>query len=493
MDGWYVLEASAPHRCRMPVRDNALPVAVAAGESLAADYFRGWLSYRALFGQWFLRLWWTARPPESLWEVDRVAARGECLLAVGPLDEVVVELRHTVDGVPHRYRIARRVAPDSSSRTVRFGLGHAVTARADEVFDVDAAAELFCAYYRTGTVPSVEYVLRELDSPDVLTDFGAQTHVLTVEYDQLRPVLATVADGEFAKVLQEFDVDAGFAVLVLSPLPPGRTWAELAGDEATGTEEFVQAAGSGGRYLVEWRKWDGDDYRVFVIGRHATSPAESLTESMRRLGVLGEEIRALRVSMDRTVDSINVQAVELASVADFPEIKSAEIVYSEPTTALEYPEPTTAPLPVTEAAEIRHSDPTIARGHPEPTTAPLPITEAAEIRQSEPTIAPPPMTEVAPIFYSEPSLAPPTAHDSANSAVLQPGPIDEPLAPDPADASPHHPSTEDIPITFDGHLQHVHPNEVFTPAEVDLLLVHYTRTGTLPDRGYSYREITLDS
>ncbi|MFI7003173.1 hypothetical protein [Nocardia sp. NPDC050175] len=329
MDGWYVLEASAPHRCRMPVRDNALPAAVAAGESLAADYFRGWLSYRALFGQWFLRLWWTARPPESLWEVDRVAARGECLLAVGPLDEVVVELRHTVDGLPHRYRIARRVAPDSSSCTVRFGLGHAVTARADEVFDVDAAAELFCAYYRTGTVPGVEYVLRELDSPDVLTDFGAQTHVLTVEYDQLRPVLATVADGEFAKVLHEFEVDAGFAVLVLSPLPSGRTWTELAGDEATGTEEFVQAAGSAGRYLVEWRRWDGEDYRVFVIGRHAAS---------------------------------------------------------------------------------------------------------------------------------------------------QPG---------------HLPT--DIPITFDGHLQHVHPDEVFTPAEVDLLLVHYTRTGALPERGYSYREITFDS
>ncbi|MFI6165906.1 hypothetical protein ACIBCN_03880 [Nocardia sp. NPDC051052] len=513
MDGWYVLEASAPHRCRIPVPDNALPASVAAGAALGADYFRAWFSYCASFGQWFLRLWWTARPPERLWEADRVAGRGNCLLAVGPLNEVVIESRHTVDGLPHRYRIARRSAHDSSPRTVRFGLGRAVTARADEVFDLAAAAELFGAYYRTGTVPSAEYTLRELDSPDVLDDLGAQTHVLTVEYDYLRPVLATVADGEFAQVLQECEAGAGFAVLGLSALPSGQTLAELGEKDATGTEEFVQAAGSGGRYLVEWRMWDGDDYRMFVVGHHATSPLQSLKESMRQLDELGDELRALRESMDRPLNPISIPAGEWARPTDFPEIKTAEIVYSDPAMAPPHPvaelESTAVPLPVTEVAEAAYS---------ESTTAPLPVTEAAEVRYSEPATArfpaidvvemaysesataPLPIVEAAQIAYSDSSTA---ADDSANGATRQSGPIDEPLAPvielrapvpEIADAPPRSAPrpTDDILIAFDGHVQHVYPNEVFTPAEVDLLLVHYTRTGTIPELGFSYREITFD-
>ncbi|MFI6047745.1 hypothetical protein ACIA8C_39440 [Nocardia sp. NPDC051321] len=506
MDGWYVLEASAPHRSRIPMPDNALPASVAAGAGLGADYFRAWFSYCALFGQWFLRLWWTARPPERLWEADRVAGRGNCLLAVGPLNEVVIESRHTVDGLPHRYRIARRSAHDSSPRTVRFGLGHAVTARADEVFDLDAAAELFGAYYRTGTVPSAEYTLRELYSPDVLDDLGARTHVLTVEYDYLRPVLATVADGEFAQVLQECEASAGFAVLGLSALPSGQTWAELDEKDAAGTGEFVQAAGSGGRYLVEWRMWDGDDYRMFVIGHHATSPLQSLKESMRQLDELGDELRALRVSMDRPLDSISIPAAEWARPAEFPEIKTAEIVYSDPAMAPTHSVAETAvPRPVTEVAEAGYSG---------PTTAPLPVTQAAEVRYSEPATgsfpamdavayletatAPLPIVEAAQIAYSDPSTA---ADDSATSAARQSGPIDEPLAPvielrapEIADTPPRSTPrpTDDILISFDGHVQHVYPNEVFTPAEVDLLLVHYTRTGTIPELGFSYREITFD-
>uniref|UniRef100_UPI0024550036 hypothetical protein n=1 Tax=Nocardia brasiliensis TaxID=37326 RepID=UPI0024550036 len=94
MDGWYVLEASAPHRYRVPW-DDELPVAVPTGVPLDEHYFRGFLIYRAWRGQWFLRLRWAVRPPG---EADRPAACDDCLLAVGPMNEVVVEVRRTVEG-----------------------------------------------------------------------------------------------------------------------------------------------------------------------------------------------------------------------------------------------------------------------------------------------------------------------------------------------------------------------------------------------------------
>ncbi|WP_280454227.1 hypothetical protein, partial [Nocardia brasiliensis] len=94
MDGWYVLEAGAPHRYRVPW-DDELPVAVPAGVALDEHYFRGFLIYRAWRGQWFLRLRWSARPPV---EADRPVACDDCLLAVGPMNEVVVEIRRTVEG-----------------------------------------------------------------------------------------------------------------------------------------------------------------------------------------------------------------------------------------------------------------------------------------------------------------------------------------------------------------------------------------------------------
>lgn len=52
--------------------------------------------------------------------------------------------------------------------------------------------------------------------------------------------------------------------------------------------------------------------------------------------------------------------------------------------------------------------------------------------------------------------------------------------------------TADVPVYFDDHVEYVYPNEVFAPAEVDVLLVHYTRTGRLPELGFSYREIALE-
>ncbi|KIA59676.1 hypothetical protein [Nocardia vulneris] len=439
MDGWYVLEASAPHRYRVPW-DDELPIAVPVGVPLDKHYFRGFLIYRAWRGQWFLRLRWAARPPGK---ADRPTACDDCLLAVGPMNEVVVEVRRTVDGRPRRYRVARRGAADSSSRTVRFDLGRAVTARADEIFDVEQAGALFLAYYRAGTVPDAEYTLRELDSAEGRTEFGAQTHVLTVDHGCYRPVLATVAEGEFAALLPEAEEDPELgdesAVLVLATLPPGRAWADLDDEEVAEGAEFLQVAGSGGRYLVEWRLWDGTEYRQFAIGRHATSPVEVMRESLRQSGEWLEQIQNDMDELSVAMDRIEFDAVEWVTI----EVASAVLVSEDGT-----------PLLVPESAADN---------------ATVPADE--------------PLAPVIPLRAQEPGGVAVAADDSGTDA-------EDPAVDDcvPQISVP----TADVPIHFDNCVEYVYPNEVFAPAEVDVLLVHYTRTGRLPELGFSYREVSLE-
>ncbi|WP_029902461.1 hypothetical protein [Nocardia brasiliensis] len=445
--------------------------------ALDEHYFRGFLIYRAWRGQWFLRLRWAARPPV---EADRPVACDDCLLAVGPMNEVVVEMRRTVDGRPRRYRVARRGAADSSSRTVRFDLGRAVTAGADEIFDVEQAGALFLGYYRAGTVPDAEYTLRELDSAEGRTEFGVQSHVLTVDYGCYRPVLATVAEGEFAALLPEAEEDPELgdesAVLVLAALPPGRAWADLDDEEVAGSPEFLQVAGSGGRYLVEWRLWDGAEYRQFAIGRHATSPVETVRESLRQCGEWMGELQNQLAELAVTVDLIDLPTTEWATIST--EVASATIVSSDAAAPHPVPEPSTdnTPAPPDEllAPVIPLHAPELGVVDQHPAAAAradlFMVDRAAEdkVIQDRAAVDLP----VQDRMVEDRALVDGAAMDS----VPQISPL----------------PTADVPVYFDDHVEYVYPNEVFAPAEVDVLLVHYTRTGRVPELGFSYREIALE-
>ncbi|MBF6547322.1 hypothetical protein [Nocardia brasiliensis] len=496
MDGWYVLEAGAPHRYRVPW-DDELPVAVPAGVALDEHYFRGFLIYRAWRGQWFLRLRWSARPPV---EADRPVASDDCLLAVGPMNEVVVEIRRTVDGRPRRYRVARRGAADSSSRTVRFDLGRAVTARPDEIFDVEQAGALFLAYYRAGTVPDAEYTLRELDSAEGRTEFGVQTHVLTVDYGCYRPVLATVAEGEFAALLPEAEEDPELgdesAVLVLATLPPGRAWADLDDEEVAGSAEFLQVAGSGGRYLVEWRLWDGAEYRQFAIGRHATSPVETVRESLRQRGEWMGEIQNQLAELAVTVDLIDLPTTEWATIST--EVASATIVSSDAATPQPVPEPSTdntsAPPdePLAPVIPLRAPEPGVVdQGAAAPAVVDRAVLDLStvDLPVEDPVVLDWPVVDRVAQDRAAVDLA---AEDrvAQDLAVVDPAAGDTPALDSVPQITP--PPTADVPIHFDNYVEYVYPNEVFAPAEVDVLLLHYCRAGRLPELGFSYREIALE-
>jgi hypothetical protein len=231
---WYVLEFDEGARV------------TAGGGAVEVTSFRGPLSTRDGEVRFSLRLWRAPVHPDLMPEAERNAARESCVLAVGSAGALAVELR----GAGARYRVGRRDTENSPARTIQFNLGHQVTVHEDEVFAAPEAGELFLTYFKTGTVPTGQYRLRELTSP-VAPE--SPTHALTVNFDQHRPVLPTVAAEEFQAFLSE---DDGPSVLVLWPLPPGKTLAELTGDELELHEEFIQTAGSAGRYTVEVREAD---------------------------------------------------------------------------------------------------------------------------------------------------------------------------------------------------------------------------------------------
>lgn len=254
---WYFLDS------------NEGALVTAGGGAVEVHSFLGPLSARDGERRFSLRLWRASTRPHEMSETEREMARRDCVVAVGSADELAVELRRTEGATNVRYQVGRRrgdTQTSASPRALRFNLGHEVTVHTDEVFDAQEAAALFLSYYQTGTVPTTEYRLRELSSPDILTDHDNPTHVLTINYDNERPVLPTVALGEFSAFL----ADAGenkSSVLVLSRLPPGKTMEELTDEERSTNDEFMQTAGSSGRYTVELRKHVGDTSKLYTVGR----------------------------------------------------------------------------------------------------------------------------------------------------------------------------------------------------------------------------------
>jgi hypothetical protein len=158
---------------------------------------------------------------------------------VGSADRLAVDLQTS----EARYQVGRE-SRDESRHTIRFNLGHETTVHTGELFTAAEAAELFLAYHRTGSVPAGDYRLRELTSVDALA--GSPSHMLTFDYDNQRAVLPTVGSGEFAAFLAGEDESS---VLVLKAHP------------AT-TDEFIQTAGSAGRYTVEVRR----NHKLFTVG-----------------------------------------------------------------------------------------------------------------------------------------------------------------------------------------------------------------------------------
>jgi hypothetical protein len=244
---WYVLDT------------NEGELVAAGGGEVGVHTFFGPLSTRDGETLFSLRLWLAPEHPLEMSETARARARENCLLAVGWADELTIGLRGD-----SRYQVSHG-ALHGALRTLRFNLGHEVTVRADEVFDAKRAAALFLAYYQTGTVPTSEYRLRELTSPDVLTGQDNATHALTINYDKQRPVLPTVESGAFSAFIYAAGEDAS-TVLVLWPLPSGKKLAELTDEERSTHEEFMQAAGSSGDYTVEVRKKVGDGYKLYTVG-----------------------------------------------------------------------------------------------------------------------------------------------------------------------------------------------------------------------------------
>lgn len=244
---WYVLDFNEGAR-----------VVMGAG-AVGIDSFSGPLSTRDGQRRYSLRLWRAPERPDELTDVERARARGRCVLAIGGAEQLVVELR--AHGT--RYQVGR---PErgTATRTIRFDLGHQATVYDSEVFDSKAVAELFLAYFRAGVLLEADYLLRELDMPDPLD--GAPTHGLTVDFDTHRPVQPTVQAGEFAAFLAGLDSDEA-SVLVLWPFSPGGTMAGLTDEQLSNHQEFIQTAGSAGRYTAEIRRRTGDTYTQYTIGR----------------------------------------------------------------------------------------------------------------------------------------------------------------------------------------------------------------------------------
>jgi hypothetical protein len=234
---WYILDFNDGERV------------TAGGGAVSVVSFQGPLSTRDGETRFSLRLWRASDHPDEMAEAERAEAREQCLLAVGSADELAIEL-HTAGA---RYQVGRGDA--GPSRTLRFNLGHEVTVTSGETFNANEAGQLFLSYFQTGTVPYAEYRLRELEPADM----PSPTHALTVNYDKHRPVLPTADAGEFSAFLDDTET----SVLVLWRIPPGQSLADLTDEEKATHHEFMQTAGSSGRFTVEIRQRD----KLYTVGR----------------------------------------------------------------------------------------------------------------------------------------------------------------------------------------------------------------------------------
>jgi hypothetical protein len=230
------------------------------GGAVEASSFEEALSTRDGEAEFSLRLWRAPDHPDLMPEADQNTARENCLLAVGSADELAVEWR--AGGT--RYQVGRPES-ETPARSIRFNLGHEVTVHGNEIHDTREAGRLFYSFFQRGTVTTGDYQLRELRSPDVLAA-DAATLALTINYDEHRPVLPTVAASEFAAFLNHTNDDDP-SVLVLWPLPQGKTVAELTAEELSTQPEFLQTAGSSGRYTVELRQRAGATHKLYTVGR----------------------------------------------------------------------------------------------------------------------------------------------------------------------------------------------------------------------------------
>jgi hypothetical protein len=224
---WYVLEFNEGERV------------TAGGGAVGVSTFLGPLSTRDGEARYSLRLWRAREHPDELPAAERNDARDNCLLAVGAANRLAVELR--ADGT--RYQVGRADAETGPPATLKYDLGHELTLGPHEVHTAPEAAELFLSYHRTGLVSPADYTLRE-----VAPSAAEPTHLLTVNFDDHRPVLPTVEAAEFAAFLADDE-----NVLVLS---------ELTGEEPAARREFLQTAGSAGRYTVEIRQRD----KLYTVG-----------------------------------------------------------------------------------------------------------------------------------------------------------------------------------------------------------------------------------
>lgn len=244
---WYVLEF------------NEGAYITVGGGAVSANSFESALSSRDGQSEFSLRLWRALDDPNSMADDEFKRAREECVLAAGAADELAVELR--MNGIC--YQVGRR-AGGTPARTIRVNLGHQVEVRADETHDARDAGQIFWSFFRTGGVDSGSYPLREKEPLDILKSEGAK-HALTIDFHEHRAVLPGVAADEFSAFLNDVDKNDP-SVLVLWPLLQGKPLAELSAEELSDQQEFLQAAGSRGRYTVEVRKRVGDTFKLYTVG-----------------------------------------------------------------------------------------------------------------------------------------------------------------------------------------------------------------------------------
>jgi hypothetical protein len=268
---WYVLEFDDGARI------------TAGGGAVSAATFRGPLSTRDGQRRWSLRLWRSPERPDDLDGAARAAARATHLRAYGRADALALDL-HDPDGI---HAVGRADAAPGPTTVLRMNLGQDVAVEPGEVFDATTAADLFLHFRDTGTTPD-GYRLRRRPAPPT----ARATHVLTVDHTGHRPVLPGAAAEEFTAFLRTGEKPA---VLVLWPLPPGRTPDEVTDAERDRPAEFIQTAGSAGRFAVEYRTLTQGAGRLFAVGRSVgelvwdTEPVE-ITTADGILTVLPHEV-----------------------------------------------------------------------------------------------------------------------------------------------------------------------------------------------------------
>ena len=95
--------------------------------------------------------------------VDLAKWPQEYIQVAGSRERMTVEVRRYEDEVLRQYVVghAERCEPSIAEEVILWN-GYEARVRANEVFDAAAAADLFAAYYATGSIPNA-YSLRPLD------------------------------------------------------------------------------------------------------------------------------------------------------------------------------------------------------------------------------------------------------------------------------------------------------------------------------------------